>query len=275
MGKINSISDLPAWFDLEKYNGCESFGAADWLEQLSRRRRLFAGIPDSSINNHHRRTATPEDEFSIEIWRAVNADRLKSLREKPMLKEGFSARVSPVAPLWMLDLVEQKNNDEIAHKSSNNRVVKVERWQAFSDDGYAVRSVKNLLHAFELDSYDGKPPLSVVTVDLRANDSQLIAAFSAWLKEAREKQSLANKREKAPYKKWAGFGLLPYLDLLLWSIEADKQIPHHLMAEKVGYIKGGDSFRKTVPKLAWDLMSDLGELMALAAIEDTSEQLAY
>ena len=45
------------------------------------------------------------------------------------------------------------------------------------------------------------------------------------------------------------------------------------MAQAVGYRKGGDSFRKTVPKLAGELMRSLAELEALAAIEAASEKL--
>ncbi|AKN29155.1 hypothetical protein AB691_4303 [Stutzerimonas stutzeri] len=60
---------------------------------------------------------------------------------------------------------------------------------------------------------------------------------------------------------------MPYLDLFIWSKETGNQISHHLMAEAVGYHKGGDSFRKTVPKLAAELMDSLAELEALASIE--------
>ena len=83
----------------------------------------------------------------------------------------------------------------------------------------------------------------------------------------------ASKRERPAYKDWARYGLLPYLDLLTWAMETGNQIPHHVMAQAVGYRKGGDSFRKTVPKLAGELMRSLAELEALAAIEAASEKL--
>nr|WP_302850354.1 DUF6387 family protein [Pseudomonas aromaticivorans] len=113
---------------------------------------------------------------------------------------------------------------------------------------------------------------AVLAVNLQANDSVLMAAFAAWLKDARIKHPTA-KRERPAYWSWAAYGLLPYLDLLIWAKETGSQIPHHVMAEAVGYRKGGDSFRKTVPKLATELMHNLGELEALAAIEAASEKL--
>lgn len=49
MAKINRVDDLPEWFDLKKYIGCESFGAVAWLEQLERRQELLELHP-SRIN---------------------------------------------------------------------------------------------------------------------------------------------------------------------------------------------------------------------------------
>ncbi|MCY1410335.1 hypothetical protein D9M71_257030 [compost metagenome] len=109
-------------------------------------------------------------------------------------------------------------------------------------------------------------------MDLRATDSVLIAAFCDWLKGARAKASTnISKRERPAYKDWARYGLLPYLDLRIWEMETGNRIPHRIMAEAVGYLKGGDSFRKTVPTLADDLMQSLSELEALAAVETRTE----
>lgn len=127
-----------------------------------------------------------------------------------------------------------------------------------------------------LDYYDpSRPHSAVIQVDMAATDAVLVAAFASWLKEQRMLETIdaASKRERLAYAKWHGYGLLPYLDLLIWAMETGNQIPHHVMAQAVGYCKGGDSFRKTVPKLADELMSSLAELEALAAIEAASEKL--
>jgi hypothetical protein len=112
-----------------------------------------------------------------------------------------------------------------------------------------------------------------LNVDLRASDSILIEGFIALLRDVRSHQAVVSKRERPAYKLWAHYGLLPYLDLHIWSKESGASIPHHVMAEAVGYRKGGDSFRKTVPPLARSLMADLSNLEALSAIEGVPEEL--
>lgn len=51
-------------------------------------------------------------------------------------------------------------------------------------------------------------------------------------------------------------------------METDSHIPRHVMSSAVaGYNKGESTFSKTVPPLAANLMRDLSELQALAAVE--------
>lgn len=119
---------------------------------------------------------------------------------------------------------------------------------------------------------DGKHEKScALNVDLSATDAVLIEAFKLWLKEVRE-QTTTHKRERPAYLSWARYGLLPYLDLSIWMKLTNKSIPHELMARAVGYPNGGDSWRKTVPKIREDLAQVLAELEALATIEADMEK---
>ena len=168
----------------------------------------------------------------------------------------------PVRDLLLDDIAFQLSYDRENKKEAG---FQAERWQkVINDDGDS-----DLFIPIGNIEDTGEP----ILVDLRANDSVLITSFTAWLRAARQKQSDKISRERPAYKSWASYGLLPYLDLKIWSYETKIHIPHEVIAREVKYCKGGDSFRKTVPKLASLLMHSLDELKALAASEIYPEKL--
>lgn len=268
MAKIDRVEDLPDWFDLDKYHECKKFNAGDWYNCLSVRREfmcvLFLGLRHGfSVDEFYGESCGPQVLMRLDPldWRAVRATHWGASEESK------SPPDFPVRELEFVDLLFQRQSDfEDEAEGRGSRMA--ELWRLL--DNHAWSEVMEKLDGVPVGSVGGRS--ETIKVDMAATDAVLIAAFSSWLKRARAQYpTVTSKRERPAYKDWASYGLLPYLDLMLWSKEIGIHIPHHIMAEAVGYRKGGDSFRKTVPKLADDLMQSLSELEALAAIEADPE----
>ncbi|WPP47266.1 DUF6387 family protein [Pseudomonas sp. AN-1] len=255
MAKIDRVEDLPGWFKQEHYSGCKSFRAVDWHGELSRRKSLwefYETYPDMQFGT-----------FSETVrWLTIG------IQEEPIIARR-TADVGVVAP------IQSVTAGELMFQRCFDR--------ANGSDAALFWDAIEFRHTKEISKVLGKPlflscdrrhecPKPVIQIDLEATDSVLRDAFDSWLKRTRDEQGGAAKRECPAYKNWASYGLLPYLDLRIWTMETGNQIPLHVMAQAVGYCKGGDSFRKTVQKLAYELMSSLAELKALAAIEAASEK---
>lgn len=264
MANSERTDDIPEWFELSKYSATQSFNAAEWHAQLNARRELLTDHPDiiyklpKSHENYN---------FCIEYWRSTIPAMVNSLRETPIHKiendwlstiyfqpvRPLKIQASAVASYLELDMAKR-------HPTELNCLA-AEKWKIIGNKDHRVTP-----EIADLDFKIFDQPILVV--NLNATDAVLSASFSAWLKEARSTPTKSSsKREQPAYKDWTRYGLLPYLDLFIWSEETGNEITHQKMANAVGYFRGGDSFRKTVPKLAIKLMSNLAELECLAAIE--------
>lgn len=263
MMKIESITDLPNWYRLGKYDCCARFKAGDWAANLESRAILLEWIsnkasPDMTSN----RSGTPSG------WgRPDYATILEDTRIWPDYRMR-SRLARPIEPLTHRDLVW------IAREGSEASGEQGHVWRQTLSSIRAPAWSGELPTANQLNIVLQSGPSLAITIDLRASDALLLQAFSAWVKETRSQLQITTNRERPAYKDWTRYGLLPYLDLLIWSKESACHIPHHVMAQAVGYTRGGDSFRKTVPKLASSLMAKngLAELEALASIEVSQEQ---
>lgn len=282
MAKVNRVADLPEWFDLKKYAGTEKFKAAEWVEQLEIRQNIFECMPVSA-----------EEEIEDEVfgikWHFFVSGEIKHTRETPVFlcnnpsKWALFPESRPVKPFNLLEQREQLVNDWRAVQGGEASQWLVERWEAFDKDckwrfhrletDEEIQRVKQLRAPFFLtDRGDNSTEIPVISVDLRAADAVLRASFEIWLKEARALSPEISKRNRPAYNDWSRYGLLPYLDLLIWSKETGRHIPHRVLSEAVSiYNKGESSFGKTVVPLAARLMDDLSELRALAVHEELAQ----
>ena len=269
MTKVDRVEDLPEWFSLENYQGCESFKAADWYAILYTRKCLF-DWPESKEYVVH----------GITYLELVSTTR--SPLNRALLARGcgitipapgatgehtVSQELHPVRPVLGMDLHRQAFLDGLKLKDACNSE-KATRWEkiAGGKDHFALNVFNESLRlAIELDSYTDQPPTPILQVDLSASDKDLRHSFAAWLKTARAGQSV---RSRPIYSQWVKYGLLPYLDLLVWETETGNNIPDRVMSEAIGNsIRGEDNLRKTTKPLAKKLMRDLSGLRSLAAVE--------
>lgn len=286
MIKIERVEDLPEWFDLSKYAELESFKAAEWLRELSFRQQLLVSNPTYPTDNAL--SPTPEN---WSFWRKAVHERAKYLRSSPVKRQDItsvcivhgkkapiltsyrgglmsvpvSEAYSPVRHLTMHDLLFQALSDcsDAASVSDAKK-----RWDildnrfggSFSVDGKLAEKPVNIGGA------------SVLSIDLDASDAVIKQAFERWLKLARTESPLHKQPKRPAYERWHRYGLLPYLDLLIWEMETDSRIPDRVMSAAISsYDQGEDNLRKTIAPLARQLMKSLRELKELAALEESGE----
>jgi len=259
MKKINRPEDLPEWFELDSYHAARDFGPVEWLACLRKRKKILEFL--SGLENVK---LLPSEVYKI---RPEVRNELDAIRRSPLdivSGENFAPDDTIALP------VRRMNSSDLPDEPWSDCVrFEFKRGAEVESKGFMPVKMLPFLSNNELDgslNLRGEMHVSLL-VDMRGTDAVLIKAFKVWLKNARALHYKAHRRKRPAYEQWSRYGLLPYLDLLIWSRETGIQIPHQVMAEAVDYRKGGDSFRKTIPKLASSLMQDLGELEALAASE--------
>lgn len=249
MAWIRQKTDFPEWFDLGKYQLCKSFIAIDWATVLRKRLSILELIEHGDLDE-----AKHDAE---EVWKDPT----------DCLCFEWSYPESPVRPLTFADLAFQGGmamlTAFVAPKESESWVQTLN----------AISTGKWLSPPLNREPIDSRSASSnSLLVNLAATDSVLTDAFSSWLKDIRLKQGDVSKRELPAYRSWVSYGLLPYLDLFIWMKLTGNKITHHVMSEAVGYAKGGEAFRGTVPKLRINMAQHIAELEALAAIEYDPER---
>ena len=251
MSKIDCAQDLPEWFDLEKYRECEHFDVNEWYRQLLERQSLFKAC------------ACLSDPDSTEKWcYDWYEDAAEEFREAPLeLSPSLSdieVKRQPVRALRAYDLHLTASEEMFALGAEkpndvDYRVLFKDSWQT---------EIEVLA--------TGSPYFQpAIVVDLGANDSTLKAAFTIWLAEARKQSpDFSPSRSKPNWRRWARYGLLPYIDLWIWSMETKTHIPDRVMSSAISsYDAGEANLRKTVVPLANELMADLSPLQSLVALQ--------
>jgi len=250
VSKIDCAQDLPGWFDLEKYRECEHFDVNEWYRQLLERQSLFKACacltdPDST-----------DKRWCDWYEEAVEEFREAPLELSPSLSD-IEVKRQPVRSLRAFDL--HITASEQMHAQGSKSPHPVDYTILFKNSGQTEIEVLAT----------GSPYLQpAIVVDLGANDSTLKAAFAVWLADARKRSpDFSPSRSKPNWRRWARYGLLPYIDLWIWSMETETHIPDRVMSSAISrYDVGEENLRKTIVPLANELMSDLSALQALAAL---------
>lgn len=309
MTKIDRVEDLPEWFDLKKYDKCESFGAADWLRQLDIRSYLLSRCPDypdafqpmpelfSYLNTSHEEYLAGRRRE----WRFLINPYMEALRADPL---GFSPSqidneffewkrkaIQPVRGAVFDDLSFALHVAIAAYCEGEEQMcAQLRGWDLMAHDlqagaSYLAAERKNdlpyplagpayKLASEELSNTLVEPPEwgTLISVDLEAPDAVLIESFRDWVREARVRQKCTGpKGRKFYYDRWARYGLLPYLDLRTWSLETGIHIPDRVMSAAISHYDAGEAnLRKTIVPLAADLIRDMSGLQALAGHEEAA-----
>lgn len=270
MAKINRVEELPEWFDLGKYRGCESFGAYEWHRCLDMRKGIFNLYKvQKMIGTEHNILAPFFNKSSV-------MQELQKLRAQPLNFEAGDGVLSsedkrrnllkkPIKNLMFSDLKDQFHWDEQDFKSAGGDELLAERWKLITQGEHYSPHPK--LEGLQVERVLGEHP---ILVDLRATDAVLKDAFATWLQVARSALK-ADVPSAQLYERWDGYRILPYLDLWIWGLETDTQIIEGAFAAAIfpGLCDGMGRL-KTTKKWVKSLMGSLSALEAQAAIESAS-----
>jgi len=286
MTKLKRVKELPSWFRPERYKELARFNAQAWLEQLRHRKWLFEGNPvfpkSTKGQGHH------ED---MDAWKKRVEVPVAQLLQDPLLVRAESAifivRGEPRPTMiqrgefWDFGAGEAPLQ-EVRFKSILNLAL---RDSAFAEDGSADAErwecIKNLGGRFSVSAEIAESAISighdrhpVLSVNLSASDADLEAYFEQWLKRARLERGMPDtvRKNAPPYASWIDYGVLPYLDLKIWSLQRGIEITAQAFADMLpnitgNYDRGLDSVRDNTIVWAKKLMIDLSALEELAKAE--------
>jgi hypothetical protein len=274
MAKIDRVEDLPDWFEIENYRGAENFGAVDWYQHLALRRYLIT-LQQYQHEAHQKLRESAAATFARYVihTRETSVDRAQipsTIANPQTLRDDKKG----VAHLTFRHLQDH---------ALNNSDLKVPRkWFAdMSERGLTFEVGPTPMDKpLFLTGYPGYviEQYGTARVDLDYPDAILMEGFKEWLAETRalKGQQQAKKYHRPNFRRWARYGILPYLDLTIWAIETESHIPDRVMAAAVlpRLDFGEGNLRKTIAPLADSLMNDLTELRALASAEATGRLLA-
>jgi hypothetical protein len=286
--RLKHISELPEWFQLEKYEFTKSLFALGWYEQFFVRGTFLYHARDMRKNN---------EIFPDDFKQAMQASRENPnavIENDPRLANYCTYDSTPGIPEHPLKTLKQKSSRGLkAIKSITMRdyigfkfLLQPERTR-YIEDWFNQPNSKKETHPEDApwfnepicNSYTpmyGKSA-DTVSINLRLPDSLLIESFKKYLAEKRKTVpafSTKHYRETA-YDHWADLGILPYLDLIIWGIETETQIPNRVLADAL-YPSGDkceETIRKTTSQLAETLLDSKSIFqLIMQAAEDISEK---
>ncbi len=285
--RIKSVSELPDWFQLKKYDAAKELDAAGWYEQLSVRESAYEITTWFNYPEHHTTALSDMLDFSDvmtlirqnPIVDVMNNDllrsyfRCKSLAELKPKNLCYSRSVRPVTGeefLAVLNLlISEKEDFLIKWWNSRIRIMHPrEEWLGKPLYNTIDRNcVKNL-----------------VSINWDLPDDVLINHFKQFLitnrKKYDSKYNLTGSIQppkKLNINSWHELAILPYLDLMIWQEEANVSIPNRVMANAI-YPPGEygeETIRKTTAPLAISLLDEgsLELLASYAAFEITEKNI--
>ncbi len=284
MPKRLQHSDLPAWFDLAKYQAATTLGAAGWVEQLSIRAELKTWLEEDG----HLLGESPSG--AVREYHGLNMAALTALRENPFrdFRTDDSLRVHF---LLSMDGAESQPRSALGVRRLTTHEFYL--YEAMVDANVRDYSRRYFAHVFEnapairdplshpgrakfLSSIDAAARVdsqwATVRVDLTLPDrllqDQLLELLSELRKASEDASLTAPKPFRLDFAGWLRFGVLPYIDLTLWAIQNRKRISNRVMADAIfsrWEAAGEEVVRKTTAGLAKKLLSP-GYLRFLEAV---------
>jgi hypothetical protein len=267
--RLKRLSDLPRWFDLSKYEACESFDITDWQIELERRWWLF--LPSSKNE-----MPPLEDDIFVHFYitdgcfsdnRYIFAELFANpiggevtsswISQSEQMKGNLFVKSLDVGAIHWLhnhvsDSLGTKIDDELSPVERSYFDL-IDR----SDKRFNL-SVDDVISNVVTDFGNRK----TICLDMTAPDEVLIAEFKAWLLNSREKFKIPAPTRSftaKDFKKWSDHQVLPYLDLRLWALVQGVTITNKLMGEAIFPdefdLDTTEKIRQTIAPLAKRLIS--------------------
>ena len=312
--EIRHTGDLPDWFRLDKYDAAAVMDAAGWYEQIYARSQCFLMLKNAGWSKSIETEkiflydcdslAFSEVKALREVRKNPIVDTVKNIELRPHFLSGLCAESAfkNEKPFYSMGVHSMTVRELRLHERTMapGRLEYSRRWR----DQFRSRTIASLKYPhkewIDRPIYEsGKHPEfypnnssyrlvggrmraaeQPVVVNLNLPDALLIESFREWLKFARPKTkdtAAARRYRKPDFDSWVRLGILPFLDLTIWAIEAGVSIPNRVMADAIFHPgEGGEEVvRKTTEPTALKLvgerdsegMAPLDALRAQAALE--------
>ena len=221
---INSVKQLPAWFELKKYERARELTTEDWLLELHHRYYLqcAAECHWQEIRETH---WEPIASYGLVSKLETSVSSFKTLPSLiPSNPLHHAITIQPITKFTAYNfLFCDPNRSEIEAKLAHF-------WQG------TPSPFKNN-EDWELEPYQGADTSwesdVFLSINLKASDEQLKRDFALWLAEQRERQSIKMPKKnftQLDYEDWCDLQVLPYLDLTFWAARDDIKIHQHVLA---------------------------------------------
>lgn len=274
--QIKHISELPSWFNLDKYDLAKELDATGWHEQLIIRRAYLTRpylLSQPEILAITREYPILDIDYN-EITRGIfGVQALIELKDEDLR---FSFGVRHLTPM---DMMRAEFNIPLEKQEYLNECR--DEIQDFLEVGGDLDEldcgVETWTYQPIRDLLDPKyEDMCFAYIKLELPDALLIEHFKQFLATHRA-QTSSKKRTRLPdFKEWCRLGVLPYLDLKIWEQEQKVSIPNRVMADAIYQPgEGGEeNVRKTTAPLAEYLITERSFeiLSAIAANEITEEK---
>lgn len=282
--RIKNVSELPRWFQLKKYDFTKNLDALGWYEQFFVRGTFLYHAREMREEKEifpedfkQAMTASRENPYTLidndpRLARYCTYETPQYMHEHPLktLKKNSTRGLTTIKSITMRDYIGFKS------LLRPERMQYIENWfnkpdsekDFFPED--APWFNEPICNSFS--PLYGKT-LDTVIVNLRSPDSFLIESFKNYLAEKRKTIQIFSKKHfrESDFNNWVNLGILPYLDLIIWGIEAEIQIPNRILADALypHGEKGEETIRKTTSHLAEELLEgkSIYQLIKQAAAE--------
>ena len=272
---LKLLKNAPAWFSLKNYLGAKELSSYGWYIHLIRR------------------------------WAALDC-----------LERGYRYELShfftqPILSESEINLIKSKmtsgrNTQQVPKIAKVNLFTDTVRslglyWIAYgeNDDLDVVKAIANLTNGNETDndnellstSYDlylkekkgiSNDGLLLLEIDSTATDEKILEDFATWLKLARDEFGSIKKKAftEATFSEWCDYGVLPYLDLKIWSKKNCIKLTHYAIGKAL-YPDDDESCndptervrRTTAPKADWLMNSAVLRALEIQAESDKKATL--
>lgn len=229
--RIKHVSELPTWFDIKKYEFTNGLDSLGWFKQLIPRGLYF--VKAGKISNNL--FIEPDHELTLKKF-------ITLARNNPHL---FIDNHTAISLFTLLHPDTSENN-----KSKN--------FLGVSPVNPRKESLNSMTDLYQI-NYD-------------FSDEFLIENFKQCLAIARKKHKSIYHQpyHKSDFLHWAKLGVLPYLDLFLWSVE-EKHITHRVLANALYPYgdKGEETIRKTTIPLVEEIVSQNSMIQLYAQARTT------
>lgn len=220
---------IPDWFDIKKYSEAKTLTPIEWYTNLDKRLGFFNSMRVKTNPKSRSEKKEMANNYCNEIIEAIK-----------------------INPLF--------HSDSESELLINKSTVKF-REKRVDEHGFGPGLAELLSMAG--DRYCEKTGDCKLTINLHANDKQIIADFKEWLKTIRYELDVSVNK-KTPFSEkdlleWAEYGVLPYLDLKIWSGFTGQKITQSVIGNTIYSdqidVDTTERIRKTTKKKADWLMT--------------------